>query len=482
MKKAWQRYSIILIALLLMFVVPEYVTISTLNAAAVRVLGIFLAVLLLWLNVGIDWPSILLLFALATVPALGLKKIIASSFGNTQFVFLLFTFIVTYALSTTGYLKKIATAFITSKAARKGPWHFIILYFASILFIGSFISPTVLFFIYLPMLEEIVKILNLKKGDKVSAMLMMGTVITVGISSGMTPIAHIFPLIALGLYSDMTGLTIGYGRYMLAAVPTGLLVSSILILVFKYLWRPDLSQLKDFKQFAFQKEVIKSTLRERLILAIFILVVCLWTLPDLLLNVFHAGMIFNLCNTLKAWGSALPPLIGIILLCLVEINDQPLLKLNEAMKNGVSWPSLLMFAGTLALGSALTDNNIGLINWLSNSLSPLIAGLSPLFMVFVFSFWAAVQTNVSSNMVTATVVSAAALAIIAGIKEIDAAALIINIGMMASYAFATPPAMPCVAVAISSGYVKAKDMLKYGFLMMFASVIVVSFIIYPLSI
>ena len=86
----------------------------------------------------------------------------------------MFTFVVTYALSKTAYIKRIALLFIHSKLAMKGPWMFITLYFASILVVGSFISPTVLFFVYLPILEEIYVLLELKKGDKLASILMMG--------------------------------------------------------------------------------------------------------------------------------------------------------------------------------------------------------------------------------------------------------------------------------------------------------------------
>jgi len=37
--------------------------------------------------------------------------------------------------------------------------------------------------------------------------------------------------------------------------------------------------------------------------------------------------------------------------------------------------------------------------------------------------------------------------------------LIINVGMMASYSFATPPAMPCVAIAGGSGYTNPAQMM-----------------------
>ena len=104
-----------------------------------------------------------------------------------------------------------------------------------------------------------------------------------------------------------------------------------------------------------------------------------------------------------------------------------------------------------------------------------------MIMVLIFILWAAIQTNLSSNMVTATVVSAAALAVTANITTVNVAALIVNIGMMSAFAFATPPAMPCVAIAVSSGWTNTKQMMIYGFMIMAVAVVISTLVGYPIA-
>lgn len=481
MNKEIKRYIIIAISLLLMFTFKYIPAPSGLSISGMQVLGIFLGVLLLWLTISIDWPSILMIGALALVPELNFSKILSGAYGSGTFVFLMYTFILTYALGKTSFIKRIAMSFITSKFAKKGPWAFVILYFASIIFIGCFISPTVLFFVYLPIVEEICNILKLKKGDKLSAMLMMGTVIMCGISSGMTPIAHVFPLIAIGLYSDVMGHVINYASFMMVAIPVGIISSILIILMFKLILKPDMSVLKDFDPSKISGVDGKTTKSENIILGIFIFVVLLWVVPGLITSIIKSGPIYDCLKWIDSFGTPMPPLIGIVILCIININGEPLLKVNEAMSKGVSWPSLIMCASTLALGSAITNTDIGLTTWLSSNLTPLISGLSPIVMVLIFTLWAAIQTNLSSNMVTSTLVTTAALAIISSMNNINIAGVVINIGIMASYAFATPPAMPCVAIASSSGYTNTMQMMKYGFIAMFICVMVATFIGYPIS-
>ena len=471
----------LILALFFMFAFRFIPSPIGLSASAMQVVGIFIGVLILWLSVAIDWPSLLMMGALALVPGLDFGSILTGSFGNTTFVFLIFTFILTSALNQTTILKRIAIAFMSCKYAMKGPWAFVILYSASILFLGLFISPSVLFFIYLPSHDSIMALLDLKKGHKLGAMLMISNVIMCGVSSGMTPIAHVFPLIAMGLYQDMYGLTIDYARYMLIAIPVGLIIFGLTMLVFRFVLNPDMTPLKKLDVGSLKSMVEPSSFKDILVMTIFLSVIALWVLPGLLMLVIPQGPFYALLDWFDGLGNAMPPLIGVVLLCVIHIQGRPILNIAEAMANGVSWSALLMCAGTLAIGSALTNSAIGFTTWLSTTLSPLIAPLPSLLMVLLFALWSALQTNLSSNMVTSTLVSSAALTMSASLTGINIAVLIILIGMLSAYAFATPPAMPCVAIASSSGWTNTKQMMIYGFTIMLLSVIVSTFIGYPIG-
>lgn len=476
-----RRYVIIAAALAFMFLFKFMPAPEGLSGSGMQVLGIFIGVLILWLTISIDWPSILVLGALALVPELSFSSILAGAYGNSTFVFLMFTFIVTYALGKTSYIKRVALAFITGRFASKGPWFFVSLYFASIIFVGCFISPTVLFFVYLPIVEEIYDLLHLKKGHSLAAMLMMGTVIMCGISSGMTPIAHVFPLIALGLYQDVYNTAVSYASFMAIAVPIGIICSVLTVMVFRFILRPDMKPLRNFDVRQIQGINSKTRKEEKIILGVFLLVIALWVIPGMITPFVTQGPVFEFLDWIDSFGTAMPPLIGISLLCIITVDGEPLLKISEAMSKGVSWPSLVMCAATLALGSALTNADIGLTSWLSSTLSPMIASLPSIVMVLIFIFWAALQTNLSSNMVTSTLVTAAALAITADMQNIKVAGISALIGIMASYSFATPPAMPCVAVATGSGWTNTMQMMKYGFIVMILCVLIGAFVGYPLS-
>lgn len=447
------------------------------TASAMQVLGIFVGALILWMTISIDWPSMLVLAALVTVPELSMNSVLASSLGNSTVAFLMFTFMCTYALSKTAFVRRCAVLFICSPLARKSPWGFLVLYCASILVIGLVMSPAVLFVIYLPILQAICSELKLQQGDKLASALMLGQLFSSAISCGMTPIAHVFPIMALGFYQTATGSTIGYADYMAMAVPVGLVCFVLMLLVFRFILRPDMSRVKDLNFDALKSSVPASTPRENLILIIFFVVVAMWILPE-----FIAPVLPGIAGFLDTQGTAFPPLVGAVALCIISIDGKPLMNFKEAMQKGVEWGSVIMAGATLALGTAMTNEDIGLTAFMSSSIAPVLNNMAPWMLVLVFAIWTAVMTNVASNMVTVTVVCAVALPLcIASGGTLSTPAIAVIIGMLASYAFVTPPAHPNVPLAIGSGWVKTNEVVAYGAILMVISIVAAAAIGYPIG-
>ncbi|MDE6357845.1 MAG: anion permease [Eubacteriales bacterium] len=474
-KKTLSRNLIILLSFLIIIGVSLIKPPEGLNNLSMRVLGIFLGCLLLWFTISIDWPSLLCILLIGFLPINTFKQVFAGSFGNETFVFLLCTFLCTYALSKTLFLKRCAIFFLTSKLAKKGSWYFVCLFFAAVLFIGSFISPTVLFVVFLPILEEIHKVLKIEKGEKSASMLMMGLAFCTSISSGMTPIAHVFSTMAMGFYKEATGEAISYASYMAFAIPIGVLCAIIMILLFRFVLNPDMSKLKNIDTEFLKKDLKKADKQEILCVLVFIGVILLWILPSFVKSIFP-----NFYSVINGYGTAMPPLIGAIVLCIISIDNKPLLNFSEGIKS-VPWPALIMTAGTLTLGTAISSDDVLIKQFLADTLSKNLTGLAPIILVLVFTIWASIQTNLSSNMVTVTVVTNVAIPFLLANSGVNTAAVVCIIGMMSAFAFATPPSMPHIALTGSSGWTNVGQVFKYGGLLMIISIIITVFIGYPIA-
>lgn len=472
-----KRYSCIFLALFLILFVKYLPLPDGMKPLGMNVIGIFLGSLLLWLTVAIDWPSLLCITAIGLIPEIGFKNVFLSSFGNDTFAFLMCTFLCTHVLAETPFLKRCAVSFITSPIAKKGPWLFVISFISAVIFIGCFVSPSVLFVVFLPILEKINEILGIKKGDKIGKMLMISLAFCVSVAAGMTPIAHVFSIMAMGFYTTATGMTIGYAEYMAFAVPVGIICTIFLILMFRFILNPDMKKIKNIDISALKNEIKPMRKKERAILGVFIIIVALWVLPSILKPYFPV-----ICKKISAMGTAMPPMLGVICYSIMSFDEKPVLNFAEGMKKGVQWSSIIMAAGTLALGSAMTNQHVGLAQYLVETLTPILKEVSPLLLVIIFTLWACIQTNFSSNMVTVTVVTTVAIPLVQATNgAVSAPAIVSIIGMMSAFAFATPPAMPHIAIAIGSEWVESADMFKYGFIFMVVTVIVTIFVGYPIA-
>lgn len=448
-------------------------SVNGLSSEAFGVIFIFLGTLILWLTIGIDWPSLLCLLALGFINNFGFGKVISSSFGNSTFAFLLFTFVCTYALSKTSIIKKVAIGFVNFKLARKNGYLFIFFFLFSSLFLGLFISPSVLFIVLLPILNEILSILEIEKTDKIAKVLMLGLGFSISISSGMTPIAHVFPILAI----NAANLNVSAFQYMGIAIPCGLVLFILMYFVLILFIRPNVKKINYNNVSKLKNELPKLNKKDLAILIIFIVVLVLWILPSLFEYIYYP--IYEIFNT---YGTAMPPLLGTVLLCIIQINKEPLIKIDDALKNGIPWGSLIMCAATLALGEAIKSNDIGLISFLQNNLGSSLKNISPILLLIIFASWAAIQTNLSSNMVTATLVSTVASTILVSSNTgLNTSAVICIIGMLASFAFATPPSMPHIAIISASESANTKDVLIFGSILMLLSIILSLVISYPLG-
>lgn len=474
--KMKKRNITILIALALMLFSRFLPPVFGLTPSLMQVIGIFIGTLILWMTISIDWPSLLCMAAIAFVPEMKMNQILTAGIGSSTFAFLMFTFMCTYALSQTSFISRVALFFLNTKMAQKGAWHFLVLYFFSVLCLGAFISPTVLVVVLIALTEEIFTILKLEKGNKCASVMMMGMVFTSGIAAGMTPIAHVFPLMAMSFYQSSVGEAVSYFKYMLVGIPVALICFSLMLLMFKWLVKPDVSQLKKADVASLQANLAPITKKEKYIMTIFGLVVALWVLPELLKPIFP-----DMYAWINSFGTAMPPLLGALAMFIITVDDKPLLDFKEAMAKGIPWASLIMVAGTLTLASALTNESIGLVTWITNGITPVLSQVAPIILVLIFLLWTSIETNLSSNMVTVTVVCTVAIPLTLSLANVNTQALAILIGMMASYAFATPPAMATIAFALGTGYTTTKEMAKYGLILMVLCTLVATFIGYPLA-
>ena len=478
MKLQWKkliRIIIIVLCISLCFLGQFYSPFKDLSKDANSLIFIFIGVLILWLTIGIDWPSLLCIFSIGLLDSIGFNETLKIGFGNSTFLFLLFSFVCTYALSKTSFIKRVALFFVKFNFIKKSNFIFTFFFLLSVLFLGLFISPSVLFIIILPILKEIFELCSIEKGSKLGKILMIGLGFSVSISSGMTTISHVFPILAM----NAANISISPLLYMGIGIPLGLILFLFMQFIFFISLRKEENKISSININDLRKDISPICKKDVITLVVFIIVLILWILPSIIKE-----FSLDFYNLINKYGTVMPPLLGTLILCIIKVNDDPIIKIDKAFKEGVPWGSLIMCAATLILGSALTNDSIGLKNYLGNVLLDNIKVFSSIILVIIFISWAVIQTNFSSNMVTATLVATIAASVYS-MSSISANfnlnSLICSIGFASALAFATSPSMPHIALVASSGYANSKDIFIYGSIMMIISIIVIVCVGYPLG-
>ena len=402
----------------------------------------------MWITYSIEIGSIAALIALCTIPGVTTNSIISSSFGNSTIWFLIFSMVLTYGLSSTGVLRRIAIYFINNRFAKKNSYWFMGCYFLSILILGSFMAPTVSFVLFFGLVQEIYNLLSLEQGNGFAKRLMVGTGFFASISCALTPIAHTFPLMALGYYEASTGEIISYFEYMKYSIPVCLIIA-----VFAYL----LLAIKIDKNFDFTKvsfQQTKWTGKEIFASIVFIGVIICWLITGIWPDTFA---------WLNALGTVWPAMIGVAILAAGRA-----LNIKEAITKGVAWPAILLCASTFALGNLITADEYGIITYVSN----LFANIDMGIILFIIAAFAVILTNFISNIVTTTVSYNLFVPMIIASGAVSPILATIVIGVGASLAYALPSSIAHIALAGSSGWATAKDMAKYGFPLMIISILI----------
>lgn len=470
-----QTFCVLLAAVILLLSIILPVP-AILTRSGVVLLGIFVITIFLWMTVGVTWPAVFCILAMGFLPETKMTTIMTTAFGNPTVAFLIFTFCCSWALEQTQFVRRCAIAFLSLPIAAKKPWVFMLLYFASILVLGSFMSTTVIVVIYLTLNEEFFAVLGLKKGDKAAGMMTMGLIIVSGISGAVTPIAHVFPMMAISMYNAATGGSISFISYMIASIPAGILTMLVMVLIFRFVLKPDISMLRRLDSAKLRATVVPADKKEKITVGVFLSVCVLWILPEL-----TSKLLPTISAYISGLGTVMPPMLGTLALCIAIVDGKPVMDLRKALSS-ISWLSIFMGASALALGSMLSSPDIGLSAALTDAISPFLSSFAPFLFMAIMVVFTGFLTNVASNMVIVTLACTIAIPIAQSLGGgINTAALCSVIGGASAYAFATPPAMTTVALGTGSGWTTTGDMAKYGFLTLVFACIFIICLSYPIG-
>ena len=376
-KAAYYIWTIITIAL--MFGFAYLPPLGALSPLGMQVLGIFIGLLVGWLSVGFVWPSLLAIVALGLTDYTSFTGAFKAGFGNNTTVIILLMFIFAAYLNQAGVSDFIAKWFLSRRFLVGHPWRFTLAIWLSayVICVATYVYPAIL--LMWNITYDICLRLGYKQGDRYPMVVCIGVVVFAGLGYQALPIKAI-ALMTYGALSSVSGGLYGldFLGYTLFLVIFTVLSVLIFMAVVKYLLKPDLTLLQQIDEHTFaqyrSQKLPPETKRALLALAAFIVLMVVSSLIPKTFPIVGAAL-----RSFTVLGCITVLLVA---LQIVHADGQPIMDFTRAAQSkDISWPTVIMFAGTMPIADAMTSDEVGIMAVLQQTLTPYFSVMSP----FVFT-------------------------------------------------------------------------------------------------
>ena len=438
-------FAFIAIALLFWAIV-SWPTPKGLTPIGQRALAIFVVSLILWVSQLLPL-AITSLFAIVALPMMGVmdKAKAYSLFGNEAVFFIMGAFILAAAMVKSGLSSRVALFFL--KRFGGGARQLILGLLLVPAFMAFWMPEHAVAAMLFPITLEIIHSLELRPGQSAFAKSVFLAAAYGAIIGGVaTFLGGARNPLAIAILRQTTGQSIGFLEWMVAVVPTVLILLVVAYFLILYFFKSEITDISRASAVleARIKELGKPTVEERMIGLIMLIAIVCW---------ITIGKAVGLANI------AITAVVLMFVFKLVSWKD---------IEDYVNWGVILMYGGAIALGFGVESTNAA--GWVAKS-TVLSWSLSPLMLITIIVTLSIFLTEGISNAAVVAILLPLGITV-ANSFGIDPKVMTLAVAVPSGMAYMLPMGTPANAIAFSSGFIKVKDMVKIGFILNIISIIV----------
>ncbi len=414
-------------------------------------MGITVVTVIWWVFEPIPIPATSLL-PLALLPLFGVLtgQQVSAAYGNPLILLLLGGFILSTALARNGAHRRIALTMVNifgGNSSRRLVFGFM----AASAVLSMWISNTATTLMLLPVA---LAVLEKAEDPKLATPLLLGIAYAASIGGIGTPIGTPPNVVFMGIYTQITGLEIGFAQWMAWAVPIVLvLVPLIALWLTRNLTHTgsiDLPQVG-----AWQSGEVR-------VLIVFALTALLWITRKEPMGGWTAWMDFPYTNDYVVAFVAV-----VALFIIPDGKGERLLDWETATT--IPWGMLILFGAGIAIAAAFTSSGLSqMIGTLLSGLATLHLLLLMLSICLVVTFLTEATSNTATTTLLMPILGAAAIG-----AGMDPKLFMIPAAMSASCAFMLPVATAPNLIMFSTGRFTIETMAREGFALNFIGALVI---------
>ncbi|MBQ6314102.1 MAG: hypothetical protein IJI11_00705 [Mogibacterium sp.] len=425
MKGVNTKYYInVVIGLAFMFLFPLIGPAGPITAVGMKILGIFIGMVWLWITADAMWPSLLALVLVGLsgyVPDAegyaGVKAVLASSFGSDTLLNITFITLLFAAVSALGLTEHIVNFFMKRKALEGKPYLMLFLFMLSAYTVGGTTDPIVSIFILWPAVSEMCAKYGYKKTSLTHSIMIMS--IFLGSILGQPMLAFKGMTAALfGTLTSITGITINLAVYLVFNICMAVVVIIIYLLMVRFIFKPDFTGLRSVKVEDIVKNDTPMTKPQKLIGILLIMLIAGILLPNIVPATVPGIKILQNYGVL-----GIEAVLMAIAMIARDKEGNMMIDVREISKNGFSWNIFFQCAAAIYMAGALTGDATGIKDLLVGALTPILGGLPGIVFVIIVIVCALVLTNIFNNMIVGVIMLTVSMPFMGTITGVNFASL-----------------------------------------------------------
>lgn len=434
------RYQL-LAGLMLLTVIAYHLTPPAgLTVNGYHSLVLFGITIVLWVS-GLLPIAVTALLSMVMLPLAGIlpAKQTYALFGNEAVFFILGAFILGAAMAGTGLSARLARAMLVRYGST--PRRLALTVFLLAAGLSFCMSEHAVAAMLFPVVVEISSSLGLKPGKSNYAKLLFMSIAWGCIIGGIaTFLGGARAPLAVGMLREITAIDIAFFDWTMAAIMIVVPLLAIGFTLLLYFFPPDLTSVEDGVRVLNRKrlEVGKISYDEMITALVMIATIGGW--------VFFGRQL----------GLAAIAILGTAVLFTFRVVSW------QTIEEYVNWGIIIMYGCSIALASAMEKTGAAL--WLANK-GLTAFPMSPFVIVALISLVAILLTECISNAAVIAILMPIGLSLATGLG-IDPRVMTLSIALPAGLAYCLPMGTPATAIAFGSGYLKSRDMIVPGVVVM----------------
>ena len=450
-------YIMAAIGILITFGFGYLPPIDPITPMGMKVLGIFLGMIFLWSFVSILWPSLLGIVALMISGYAPPPQIVRMSFGDTVPTLVLFAMVLFGAIQHVGVTRYISRWFLTRRVINGKPVVFSLIFMYATYVLAALsanILPALLFM--WAILYSVLDDVGYKKGDKYTAIMVIGTMFAAISGQAAKPFTGSALMIA-GAYEKVSGAQLDYLHYMLFGFilsSAGIILYSLLI---KFVFRPDMSKIKDISIERFQRDALPPMdTRQKIMMASLFGYLIMVLLPSILPKSIAAIAL------LAKMGPLGVVILFVVGLSLFKLEGKPIIEFKEIAGKYIIWDVYFLVCMAMVISGAMTADVTGITGFLQKSLDPILGGHSYFVFALILVVFGVCITQFANNGVMGVLLMPVIKVFVEQTGgNFEATATLIIFAM--HIAIMTPAASPYAAILYGNkDWVSQGEIVKYG--------------------